>query len=59
MGTVQYEDPYKMKEKGGRMRIREGDMMMKTGIRVIPHFIDEGAIYTKNEANKNKSLETK
>lgn len=45
------------------MKIREGDMMMKTGIRVILHFIDEGAMKQgmkqSLEANKNKSLETK
>lgn len=44
MGTVQYGDPYKMKEEGRRVRSREGDMMMKTVIRVIPHFRDERAM---------------
>lgn len=44
MGTVQYKDPYKMKEEGRRVRIRKGDMMMKIDIRVILHFADEGVI---------------
>lgn len=63
MGTVQYGDRYKMKEEGRRVRSREGNMMMKTVIRVIPHFRDERAMKKgmkqSLEANKNKSIEAK
>lgn len=64
MGTVQYKDSYKMKEEVRRVRIRKGNMMMKTDTTVILHFADVGVIKQKKckqslEANKNKSLEAK
>ena len=58
MGTVQYKDSYKMKEEVRRVRIRKGNMMMKTDITVILHFADVGVIKQKNASSLWKLTRT-